>query len=93
MPRKKTKVEPVKETIQEREARGATQGIAGAKLYRMNLGLSGENADYVKSMSRLYGLDKCKFINSIIDGHRQEHSEQYEAIRAILNMNEHKEEG
>ena len=68
-----------------RRAEGRTQGRKGVKLPRINLALTHENYDYVKTCARASGQSYIAFINSIITMHRGTHPEDYEAAKKLLN--------
>lgn len=66
-----------KAEAQELASEGKTQGRKGLALGRKNIGLTPENYDYVTIMGRLSGGNASKFINAIIEEHRQTHAAEY----------------
>ena len=62
----------------------ATQeGAKEKKTDRVNLALYTENYDYIRTMARVTGSDSTKFVNKIIEQHRQANAELYEKAKAF----------
>lgn len=64
---------------------GQTQGHKGTEKPRINLGLSGELYNYVKTMSRASGLTMTEFIATIIAQHKATRETEYKEILKIRN--------
>ena len=75
-------------TPQEAEQRAAemrTQGRAGAKLPRINMGFSTANHEFIKIMASVTGKSMTEFTNYVVEQYRNEHPELYEKAKAIIN--------
>jgi predicted DNA binding CopG/RHH family protein len=71
----------IHETIKER----TTPTEKPAKLPRVNLALSPEAFDYIKTVSKATGQTQQAFIQMIINKYMAEHKETYKAAKKLLN--------
>ena len=56
-------------------------------MQRINLAVTPDTKDYVKTMCRLLGMNYTEFINGIIEKHKREYGELYlEALKARKNL-------
>ena len=65
----------------EREARinsMRTKGAKGCRLPRMNLALTEDNFQFVRSVGGAAGLTNSEFINSVLDEYKKNHPEAVE---------------
>lgn len=72
------------EELKRRKAEGRTRGAKGAKLDRINMAFTTDNFDYIRIMSGITGQTMTAFVNDVIAQHREEHPEQFEQARAII---------
>lgn len=84
--RQGSKAHPVvtPEELKRRKAEGKTRGAKGAKLDRINMAFTSDNFDYIRIMSGVCGQTMTAFVNDVIAQHREEHPEQFEQARAII---------
>lgn len=47
---------------------------------RMNLSLTPTNLEYIQVMAGIYGLDKCKFVNMLLEEHAAQNEKIYKDI-------------
>lgn len=47
---------------------------------RMNLSLTPTNLEYIQVMAGIYGLDKCKFVNMVLEEHAAQNEKIYKDI-------------
>lgn len=73
-----------KDEQEERKAQRRTQGRKGCKLDRFNIGVTTDNRDYIKIMSKLRGENMTDFINYVIAEHRNEHGDTYEQAKKLI---------
>lgn len=60
-----------------------TAGRKGLGLPRVNLAFNPSNYDYIKTMSRVQGLNLTQFVNLVIRQHMEEHGEIYRQAKAF----------
>ena len=76
--------ETTPEEVKRRKAEGKTRGAKGAKLDRINMAFTSDNFDYIRIMAGISGQTMTAFVNDVIAQHREEHPEQFEQARAII---------
>ena len=86
-----TQRKPRKEYTDEEATKYAnkmnTSGRKGLRMQRINLAVTPDTKDYVKTMCRLLGMNYTEFINGIIEKHKREYGELYlEALKARKNL-------
>ena len=52
---------------------------------RINMAFDEENYRYVKLMSGVYCTDMTRFVNMVIERHREMNAEKYKAAQALKN--------
>lgn len=62
-----------------------TAGRKGMKLPRINLAVTPQMYDYIKTMSRAAGLSYTEFINVILQAHKEQHEDTYQQAVEIRN--------
>ena len=62
-----------------------TQGKEGLKLPRINLAFTPSNIDYIRVMAGIRGESMTKFVNRVIEQHREENGEKYKAAKALID--------
>lgn len=70
--------------IEERRNELRTQGRKGARAIRINMAFSPQNHQFLKVMARISGKSITEFCNFVIASYREEHGEQYDQARAII---------
>lgn len=70
---------------QERAERLATQGRKGCKATRINMAFTPANYDYIRVMARVSGKTMTEFTNFMLDKYREEHQEQYNQAKEIID--------
>lgn len=71
--------------IQEFSNSLQTSGRKGMKLPRINLALTPQLYDYVRTMSRAAGLNYTEFINVILQAHKDQHEDTYQQAVKFRN--------
>ena len=61
----------------------ATQGKAGKKLDRMNMGFSKENYEYLRIMAGIHQVSITKYVNHIIEQDRKNNADLYIKARDL----------
>lgn len=69
---------------QERRESLRTQGRAGAKLTRINMGFTPSNITLIRILARARGATMTQTVNDILATFAQEHPELLERIKATL---------
>ena len=62
-----------------------TQGKEGLKLPRINLAFSPSNIDYIRVMAGIRGESMTKFVNRVIEQHKEANGEKYKAAKALID--------
>lgn len=75
--------EQAKDTIEAYDAK-KTQGKAGKKLERMNMGFSTENYEFMRVMAGIHGMSITKYCNSLIEAERQRSAELYRKAKELM---------
>ena len=63
----------------------ATQGKAGKKVDRMNMGFTAENYEYLRVMSGIHKMTITKYVNHIIEEDRKNNADLYIKVRDLMN--------
>lgn len=72
------------DTIEEYDAR-KTQGKAGMKLERMNMGFSSENYEFLRYMAAAHRMTITKYVNHLIEEERRRNPDLYEKVKSLMN--------
>lgn len=80
-PRKTYTEQQAQELMQDRD----TKGRKGVHLPRLNLAMSPEMHDYVKTMSTISGLTYSEFVEKVLRQHKETHGETYKKAVEIRN--------
>lgn len=73
------------EQVEEFKKNFDTSGRKGAGMDRFNVAFTPENTEYIRTMSRVCGQTKTKFINKLIADHRERHKDLFEQAKSFLN--------
>lgn len=73
------------EEIREFKATGKTSGHKGAKTDRVNLAITVDNLEYIRTMGRVTGEGMSGFINRLLEQHRRDNAGLYEKAIAFKN--------
>lgn len=71
------------DTIEEYDAR-KTQGKAGMKLERMNMGFSGENYEFLRVMAGIHKMSITKYVNHLIEEERRRSADLYNKAKDLM---------
>lgn len=72
------------DTIEEYDAR-KTQGKAGMKLERMNMGFSKENYEFLRVMAGIHKMSITKYVNHLIEDERRRSADLYAKAKELMN--------
>ena len=85
MPGRKPTYVYSEEEAREMRIANTTQGRKGCRLHRLNLALSDDMYDYVRTMARASGLTITDYMQRIVSRHMAENTELYEKAKAFRN--------
>jgi len=71
------------DTIEEYDAR-KTQGKAGMKLERMNMGFSSENYEFLRVMAGIHKMSITKYVNHLIEEERRRSADLYNKAKDLM---------
>ena len=77
-------VQQAQDTIEEYDAR-KTQGKAGMKLERMNMGFSSENYEFLRVMAVIHKMSITKYVNHLIEEERRRSADLYNKAKDLMN--------
>ena len=71
------------DTIEEYDAR-KTQGKAGMKLERMNMGFSSENYEFLRVMAGIHKMSITKYVDHLIEEERRRSADLYNKAKDLM---------